>query len=94
MTKTEEKSIRVIEFTGEARDWIYWSKKFLARANMRGYKAILLGTDKQPTKAAFEAAKQKSAPDQDEKKVIELYELAQKAYDELVLSINTQEDGG
>jgi len=39
---------------------------------MGGYKAILLGSKKQPTKAAFEAAKQKSPPDPDEKKVIDL----------------------
>ena len=33
MTKVEEKSIRVLEFTGRHEDWKVWSVKFLARGN-------------------------------------------------------------
>jgi hypothetical protein len=38
-----EKSYHVIPFDGKDDSWRMWSKKFLARAQMRGYKNILLG---------------------------------------------------
>ena len=38
----EEKSIKVIEFTGT--DFKIWSKKFVALANRKGYKGLLEGT--------------------------------------------------
>ena len=39
---SEEKSIKVIEFTGA--DFKIWSKKFVACANRKGYKDLLEGT--------------------------------------------------
>ena len=43
-----EKSIRVLVVKGEHDEWRKWSKKFLARAKMKGYKNILLGVGKPP----------------------------------------------
>ena len=40
----EEKSIRVISFTGLAADWRTWKFKFLAKATALGYRGVLLGT--------------------------------------------------
>ena len=41
---SEEKSIRIISFTGKRNDWRVWSRKFLAVAEKRGYKKVLTGT--------------------------------------------------
>ena len=38
-----EKTIRVIPFSGKQEEWRMWSRKFLARAKIRGYKEVLLG---------------------------------------------------
>ena len=40
---SEEKSIRVISFSGKRSDWRVWSRKFLAVAEKRGYKKLLTG---------------------------------------------------
>ena len=37
-----DKAIRVIPFTGDQKDWRMWSRKFLARADLKGYQGILL----------------------------------------------------
>ena len=43
---TEELKIgRIITFSGKRVEWPLWSEKFLARANRKGYKGILLGID-------------------------------------------------
>ena len=55
---SEEKSIKVIEFTGA--DFKIWSKKFVARANRKGYKGLLEGTDPVSTKSEYEAAESES----------------------------------
>jgi len=44
-----DKAIRIIPFSGKQQDWRMWSKKFLARALMKGYKEVLLGTVQEPT---------------------------------------------
>ena len=41
---SEEKSIRIISFSGKRGDWRVWSWKFLAVAEKRGYKKVLTGT--------------------------------------------------
>ncbi len=41
--RSGEASIKVIPFTGNKRDWPIWSEKFLARADIKGYRNILLG---------------------------------------------------
>ena len=55
---SEEKSIKVIEFTGT--DFKIWSKKFVARANRKGYKGLLEGTEPIPTKSEYEAVESES----------------------------------
>ena len=42
----EEKSIRILIFSGKKKDWNMWSEKFLAKASMRGFDGILDGTTK------------------------------------------------
>ena len=55
---SEEKTNKVIEFTGT--DFKIWSKKFVARANRKGYKGLLEGTVPIPTRSEYEAAKSES----------------------------------
>ena len=38
-----ERTIKVIEFKGNINEFKMWHKKFLARANLKGYKQALLG---------------------------------------------------
>jgi gag-polypeptide of LTR copia-type len=35
--------MKLMEFSGEQTDWNKWSRTFLARANLRGYKSLLVG---------------------------------------------------
>ena len=56
MTGSDEKSIRVIEFSGKPSDWKIWSRKFLARVKRKGCKALLEGKIAIPTFAEYEAA--------------------------------------
>ena len=39
----EDKAIRVIEFSGEQKDWRLFSRKFLAKGGIKGYRNLLLG---------------------------------------------------
>ena len=54
---SDEKSIRIIEFSGSQSDWDGWSEKFLARAENKGYRKLLLfkknqvGIDVVPTES-------------------------------------------
>ena len=41
-TNTDERSIRVISFSGKKTDWDMWEEKFLARARRRGFKQVLV----------------------------------------------------
>ena len=36
---------KIITFSGKKVEWPLWSEKFLARANRKGYKSVLVGTD-------------------------------------------------
>ena len=40
---SEEKSVRIILFSGKRNDWRVWLRKFLAVAEKCGYKKILTG---------------------------------------------------
>lgn len=53
---TEEKSLRIIEFSGKKSDWKVWSRKFTARGNRKGYKSIFEGKDTIPTLTQYENA--------------------------------------
>jgi hypothetical protein len=50
----EEKELvpRLLHFSGKQVDWRMWSRKFLARATMRKYNDVLLGTLKTPQEPA------------------------------------------
>jgi len=45
---TDDRAIRVIAFSGKQIDWIVWEEKFLAKANSKGYRKILLGAQVAP----------------------------------------------
>ena len=38
-----EKNLRVLEFSGKDEDWKLFSRKFLSKAMIEGYKDLLLG---------------------------------------------------
>ena len=48
MDEQEEKSIRVLTFSGKDEDWDMWSNNFLAMAQHKKYKDILTGKTKIP----------------------------------------------
>jgi hypothetical protein len=47
--KEVEVKFKLTVFDPDKSDWNVWSKQFLARANMKGYKNILLGKEAVPT---------------------------------------------
>ena len=63
-SESNEKTIRILTFSGKKEDWMMWSDKFMAKAMMKGYNEILDGTmlvpeDKttKPTSSKEEARK-------------------------------------
>ena len=48
MSSNNERSIRVVPFSGKKKDWRMWQKQFLAVAGKREYKDVLKGTTKVP----------------------------------------------
>ena len=80
---SEDRAIRVIAFSGKQADWTVWEEKFLAKANIRGYKKLLLGTEIAP----------KDGDEYDETTAIGLEnkrmrEANEAAYTDLILSID------
>ena len=43
-----DKAVQVLPFSGKREDWRMWSRKFLTRAKIKGYKAILMRTETPP----------------------------------------------
>lgn len=80
------KTIRVLEFDGKTANWEGWSEKFLARAKRKGYKKLLLGTEKIPKGDEYELAVLGSSAD--DKKVKKLGESNEEAYEDIILSIS------
>jgi hypothetical protein len=89
-----EKSIRVISFSGKKSDWRVWSHKFLARANCLGYKDLFEGKVKVPKEFEYDAAKIKTSPNDDEKYLIECWKLNEKTFEDILLSIDGQTKSG
>jgi hypothetical protein len=95
-----ETSIRVIYFTGKSQGWRVWNKKFLARANRLGYKKLLLGEEAISTEAEIQAINNRLAlglPNQitaTDEKNLELYQLNERAYEDLLLSIDGESKQG
>jgi hypothetical protein len=44
--------LRISPFSGEKKDWERWSTTFLAKAGLRGYRGILVGTEIVPNKSS------------------------------------------
>ena len=94
----KEKSIRIIEFSGKKTDWDSWSEKFLSRGKRKGYKKLLVstgttpGVDKIPTQEEYDEALE--GDDDLDKKIVKLGELNELAYEDLILSINTNSSMG
>eukprot|EP00956_Cyclotella_meneghiniana_P039716 scaffold177807_cov69-Cyclotella_meneghiniana.AAC.1 len=96
MSDKGEKSIKVIYFTGKPQGWRVWNRKFLARANRVGYKKLLLGDETVPTESEIKAINGKAA-DQvtvDDEKKLELFEKNERAYEDLLLSIDGESKQG
>ena len=45
---SESKSIRVIAFTGKAKDYRMWARKCMSMASMKGYKVVMTGKGTPP----------------------------------------------
>jgi len=81
-TETEaEKAIRVIPFNGKHEDWRMWSRKFMARADAKGYKIVLLGN--------VEVPKDSDNIGEDQVKA-NARKLNKVAYNDLLLSCNDE----
>ena len=83
MPVTEDKAIRVITFSGKREEWSVWEAKFLAKANRKGFKKVLLGKEKAPADSV--SVDESTAAGKELQKVREANETA---YEELLLSID------
>ena len=77
MSTEVEKTVKIVPFTSKSL-WSIWSKQFLARAHIRGYRGILQGTTKVITKATKKGDLDVSV----------LRKLNQDAYNDLLLSFS------
>lgn len=84
---THLKKILVLDFDGKANNWEGWSEKFLARAKRKGYKELLMGTKAIPTKDAL-------AADQVDPKDVEIGDLNEEAFEDIILSIDHSKPTG
>ena len=91
-TNAEERSIRVLPFSGKSSDWKIWSRKFLARSNRKGYKNLLLGKDIVPKESEYTLAIGEA--NAAEKKITKLWLLNEHAFEEILLSIEGQTSSG
>ena len=76
MSEHDEKTIRILQFSGKEEDWRMWSAKFMAKAKLRGYHEILDGTKNAPKDTVADLTETNK----------KLAILNDKAYNELVLS--------
>jgi len=89
MSVVEEKSLKVIAFSGKQDDWKFWEVKFLARARRKGFQEVLLGKTTIPKDdEKFDLTKP------DEKAKSKIREKNELAFEELVLSIDTSSGDG
>ena len=80
-----ERNIRVLMFSGEQNDWPIYGEKYLARAKKLGFKDILTGKEKVPNNT--DAATLDPSNNADKAK-IKLRELNERAYEDLLLSMD------
>jgi len=86
----EEKSIRVLSFSGKKDDWDFWEEKFLARASRKGFKKILLSKPEEIP--ADDESLDESKPE--EKAKIDARKKNSIAFEELILSIDASTKHG
>ena len=85
---TEELRLgRIITFNGKKTEWPSWSKKFLSRANKKGYKKILLGKEIAPNDSVDIESE---TDDKKKQKMKELRSLNEDAFEDLVLAVETK----
>ena len=87
-----EWSIRVLPFSGKTSDWKIWSRNFLARANRKGYKDLLLGKEAIPKESEYTLAAGEA--NDAEKKTVKNWNLNEHAFEEILLSIEGQTKAG
>jgi hypothetical protein len=58
--ETEER-MKLLPFDPKKSVWRVWSKQFLARAHVKGFKEVLLGTVKPMSDSEFESLRSTSA---------------------------------
>ena len=90
----DEKTLWVIEFSGRKSDWKIWSQKFLAQGNKRGCKDIIERKTSIPSKALYNASKDKIDPTPQDETNIKTYEHSISAFEDLILSINGESKAG
>ena len=76
-----EKTIEILPFSGHEYEWREWNKKFLAKAEISGYKGILEGTVTPPKDSDTYDRRTKNG-----KKKEKLRQLQKDAYGQLILS--------
>ena len=85
---TEELRLgRIITFNGKKTEWPSWSKKFLSRANKKGYKKILLGKEIAPNDSVDIESE---TDDKKKQKMKELRSLNEDVFEDLVLAVETK----
>ena len=97
---SDEKAIRIVEFSGKKPDFDGWSEKHMAKAQYKGYRKLLLGKKKEkgfdivPTEQDIIDIEAKQSQDEMDKKIIQLDKLNRQAFMDLILSINTNTNRG
>ena len=89
---TEDKSLRILSYSGEKKLWDPWSEKFMARGKRKGYAKLLLGKVKIPTQDELELA-ELGTSDEDQEKVT-IGALNELAFEDLILSIQADTKAG
>ena len=84
----DKNGLCIIELLGKTNAWKVWYCKQLVRASKRGYKYIVVGTQKMSTKREYKTAVQKDPQDASGKSQIKNYELNQTSLEDLILSIS------
>ena len=87
--QVDEKPIRVIVFSGKQQDWTMWEEKFLARANKKGYKKLLVGSETAPKDG--EVWDERTVEGKEKKR---LRAANEAAYEDLILSIDGTHPSG
>lgn len=90
MSELDESTIKVVLFSGKQEDWFVWEERFLAKAQRRGFKKLLLGKEDDIPKSSDELDITKP----NEKKLVKIRNLNEYAYGELVMSMDISKPSG